>query len=295
MATATPPKPPTKADLAKADFVKLLGFDPLAYLAGAQQAFEPEEMDEIVGSSFEGEDSELLNEAMETLQNDPKGKALDKALADIAKARGVDVEVMEEQYAQFKDLEARQNEMAKQKGIDPPPKVNTFVHPDFAGSKASLRYGAVVGEVFGIDPVFGALLNPTGGMVGPGNMAYHPGDDSATGYHGIVHDAAGYLYNYQDAGPGYDYLDREDRDTGHPLTGQQSGLRYWHEKLNPGVKTKVVAGTGDALIWAGGKVKAGAGAVKGAAVSVKNAVGGAVKFAKESIQKRLDVFGDLFD
>ena len=47
------------------------------------------------------------------------------------------------------------------------------------GTTAQLRYGQVVGDAFGIDPVFGAMLNPTGGMVGPGNWAVNPGDDDA--------------------------------------------------------------------------------------------------------------------
>ena len=86
-------------------------------------------------------------------------------------------------------------------------------------------------------------------MVGPGNWAVNPGDDDALGYHGIVHDAAGYLYNYHDLGPGYNYLGQENqRDPGNPLTGQQSGVRYWNEKLNPGIVTDVVHGVGDFVI-----------------------------------------------
>ncbi len=62
------------------------------------------------------------------------------------------------------------------------------------GSTSQLRYGKVVGDVFGVDPMFGAMLNPTGGLVGPDNKALD-GDSTALGYHGVVHDAAGYLYN----------------------------------------------------------------------------------------------------
>jgi hypothetical protein len=85
-------------------------------------------------------------------------------------------------------------------------------------------------------------------MVGPGNQAVQLDDDDPTGYHGIVHDAAGYLHNYHDQGPGYDYLGREaakGHSTDDPLTGQQAGMRYWHEKLDPGVKTKLLCGVID--------------------------------------------------
>ena len=51
--------------------------------------------------------------------------------------------------------------------------------------------------------------------------------------HGVVHDAAGYLKNYHDAGPGYDYLGREGRDTSDPFVGQEAGIQYWLEKLQP--------------------------------------------------------------
>jgi hypothetical protein len=32
------------------------------------------------------------------------------------------------------------------------------------------------------------------------------------------------------------------------LTGQQSGVRYWNEKLNPGIVTDIVHGVGDFVI-----------------------------------------------
>jgi hypothetical protein len=117
-------------------------------------------------------------------------------------------------------------------------------------SNPQLVFGQVVGDAFGVDPVFGALLSPTGGMVGPGNKALHLDDDDPTGYHGIVHDAAGYLFNYHNQGPGYDYLGKEaakGHQTSDPLTGQQSGMRYWHEKLDPGVGTVVLTGTIDTV------------------------------------------------
>jgi hypothetical protein len=75
-------------------------------------------------------------------------------------------------------------------------------------------------------------------------------DDDPTGYHGIVHDAAGYLYNYHNKGPGYNYLGKEKKsghNTSDPLTGQESGMRFWHEKLDPGLKTKILCGAIDGV------------------------------------------------
>jgi hypothetical protein len=57
------------------------------------------------------------------------------------------------------------------------------------------------------------------------------------------------LYNFHDLGPGYDYLGQEGhRDPGNPLVGQQSGVRYWNEKLNPGLVTDITHGVGDFVI-----------------------------------------------
>lgn len=94
-----------------------------------------------------------------------------------------------------------------------------------------MRYGSVVGDAFGIDPTFGAMLNPTGGLIGPGNWAV-AGGKSAVGYHAVAHDAAGYLYNYHKVGPGYDYLGQEGGDPSSPLTGNRSGIAYWKNALS---------------------------------------------------------------
>ncbi|MCK5923966.1 MAG: WXG100 family type VII secretion target, partial [Methylococcales bacterium] len=214
--------------------------------------FTPANMDNLIGSSFRGEDSARLNTLMERLHGNPTGAELDKTLNEMATIRGIPREQFRQQYDKFLEVRAEANQISGGKpDIDPSPTVNELFHGDFLGSTASLRYGQVVGDAFGIDPIFGSLLNPTGGMVGPGNWAFNPDDDSPLGYHGIVHDAAGYLYNYHDTGPGYNYLGLEDRSTSNPMTGQQSGTRYWYEKLEPGLATQVKFGVGDALIGAG--------------------------------------------
>ncbi len=206
-------------------------------------------MDSFVGIKIRGEDSRRLNQAMKTLFNNPTGADLDRTLNELAEIRGVSPEELKTQYQRFLQLRDQAAAISRANGVDPPDPLSEFFHGDFMGSTAQLRYGKVVGDALGIDPILGALLNPTGGLVGPDNFAINPGDNDALGYHGIFHDAAGYLYNYHNLGPGYDYLGEEShRDPGNPLVGQQSGIRYWNEKLNPGLVTDVVHGVGDFVI-----------------------------------------------
>jgi hypothetical protein len=187
--------------------------------------FKDDYMKSLVGSQFEGADSAALRNAMNTLAGNPTGPQADAALNQIAQLRGRPVEQIRAEYQKFLQAKAQRDAA----GGEPVPDLN-FAHPRFMGSTSQLRYGKIVGDAFGMDPVFGAMLNPTGGLVGPGNAAVD-GDSSAVGYHGQVHDAAGYLYNYHKAGPGYDYLGLEGRDTSSPLSGQREGIRYWREQL----------------------------------------------------------------
>jgi hypothetical protein len=154
------------------------------------------------------------------------------------------------------------------------------MHPNFMGSTSQMRSGQVVGDAFGMDPAFGALLNPSGGLVGPGNKAFD-GDDSAVGYHGAVHDAAGYLYNYHDQGPGYDYMGLEGRDTSSPLSGQRAGISYWRDVLpdrSGGQKFTDVVSDG---IMEG--VVGGMDGVTSAYGTVKDVVSGGVDKAKDVV------------
>lgn len=199
------------------------------------ELFKDDYMKGLIGSKYEGADSSKLNNAMETLATNPTGAKLESTLRDIADARGKPYESIRADYDKFQQVRQQAIDTAKAKGIDPPEQLN-FAHPNFAGSTSQLRFGQVVGDAFGIDPVFGAMLSPTGGLVGPGNAAFDAGE-SPVGYHGVVHDAAGYLKNFHDTGPGYDYLGREGRDTTSPLSGQREGIAYWRDTMggtNPG-------------------------------------------------------------
>lgn len=195
--------------------------------------FSQDKLQAIVGQQIAGENSPALRQAMNTLwenRDNPNSPAVNAALAVVADVRGRQLADMQADWQTYQQLLADQRTNGPANGQDEVPGINNFFHGDFMGSTSQLRSGKIVGEAFGIDPVFGALLNPTGGLVGPGNASFD-GNDSAVGYHGAVHDAAGYLRNYHNEGPGYDYLGTDDRDTTSPLSGQRNGINYWRESL----------------------------------------------------------------
>jgi WXG100 family type VII secretion target len=181
---------------------------------------------ELTNAKIQGADSKALHDALSEFQKDP-AHASDALLQRIADARGKSLGDIKADYQKFLDLKAQRDAA----GGDPIANVNEFLHPDFNGSLSQMRYGKVVGDAFGVDPVFGSMLNPAGGLVGPDNASFD-GDSTAVGFHGVVHDAAGYLYNYHNkVGPGYDYMGLEGRDTSSPLSGQRAGIQYWRDRM----------------------------------------------------------------
>jgi len=185
--------------------------------------FSDANMRGLIGSQFQGAGREL-GQVMDALLQNPTGDALDGWLDKLADLRGRPVTEIRIEFERFQEA-AAQRDAAE---AETPPSLSGGASSSFMGSNTQMRYGSVVGDAFGIDPVFGSMLNPTGGLIGPGNWGI-AGDDTAVGYHGVVHDAAGYLGTYHDAGPGYDYLGTEGRDTTSPLSGQRDGIAYWRE------------------------------------------------------------------
>lgn len=123
------------------------------------------------------------------------------------------------------------------------------------GSVTQLKFGRVVidGLNIKLDPVFGALLSPTGGIVGPGNTElYKPNRIDCVVMHGVFHDAGGYLYNYHNIGPGYNYIHTRWTmfPTSSPLCNQVSGISWWVEfieryKSNDDELCKIVSDNDD--------------------------------------------------
>lgn len=176
----------------------------------------------LIGSRFQGAGS-ALGAAMNDLFSDLTRPAdeVEGTLLVIAQLRGRPLDEIKSEYGKFQEIMAERDAS----GAEPVPGLSG-AHPSFMGSNTQMRYGSVVGDAFGIDPVFGSMLNPTGGLVGPGNWAI-AGDDTPVGYHGIIHDAAGYLNTYHGVGPGYDYLGVDPIPTTNPLSGQVAGVAYW--------------------------------------------------------------------
>ncbi len=176
----------------------------------------------IIGLRIQGAGSALGN-AMDDLFSDLTRPAdqVEGTLLVIADLRGRPLDDIKSEYGKMQEL-MQERDAAE---AEPVPGLGGG-HPSFMGSNTQMRYGSIIGDAFGIDPVFGAMLNPTGGLVGPGNWAI-AGDDTPVGYHGIVHDAAGYLNTYHGVGPGYDYLGVDPIPTTNPLSGQVAGIGYW--------------------------------------------------------------------
>ena len=126
------------------------------------EVFNEDYMNASVGARFAGDDSADLNALMEQLlfAENLGDSEVDQILGQIATIRGVDQATFSAQYDKYLTLLAN----SKAIGTKDPSSLDLDLHGDYLGSTISLRYGQVVGDVFGIDAVFGALLNPTGGL-----------------------------------------------------------------------------------------------------------------------------------
>jgi WXG100 family type VII secretion target len=211
---------------------------------------DPAQVDKIINPNLKGADTPELNQTMRQLNEIFTGKRpqseLDATLNKLAEIRGESPDKMRADYEQFKKIHADMT--ARVGGTDKFPsslaedssiskRLGLATGNDFWGKTDQLRFGAVVGDSFGIDPVFGSMLSPTGGLIGPGDMFLDPamrGLDSVR-IHGAVHDAAGFMYNaFDKAGPGYHYSPHtwEFFDKGNPLAGQTDGIEFWVRELN---------------------------------------------------------------
>ena len=91
--------------------------------------------------------------------------------------------------------------------------MNNEATSQFRASKDHLIFGKIVGDALGLHPSLGALLNPTGGIVGSNNSNMFLRSLSilpSVRKNAITHDAMGYLRYYHGIGPGYKYLDVGD-------------------------------------------------------------------------------------
>ena len=111
----------------------------------------------------------------------------------------------------------------------------------FWGTRQQLLAGKVIADWLSednkppMDPIFGVLLNPTAGRVGPGdsgwvhNLLYD--NFGEWSHHSAVHDAFGYLFTFHNIGPGYNYMYNSFLKTNNALAGQISGIDFWKKYM----------------------------------------------------------------
>jgi len=114
-------------------------------------------------------------------------------------------------------------------------------HESYWGTRQQLLAGKVIGDWVDyksgpIDAIFGVLLNPTAGRVGPGDTGWIHNvlfdDCGCMAYHSAVHDGFGYLKTWHDVGPGYDYLGQHWLSASNCMAGQITGISFWKEVLS---------------------------------------------------------------
>jgi hypothetical protein len=180
----------------------------------------------ILDITPDGEGNVQLNAALQKFMAEWKkgiqpNPELDSAVVEIANALNWDVDEAQLAFDDFR-LKATLESKKEAPGT-------------FFGSREALLFGTVVGDVLGLNHVFAALLSPTGGMVGPGGASVHI-KGGVLGYHGVAHDAGGYLCREKGIDPGYEYI--HDRSglpcEDNPLAGQISGIAFWFKILQLG-------------------------------------------------------------
>jgi hypothetical protein len=207
----------------------------------ALEVYSDSYMDKFIGLEVPGADNPRLNTLMtDLLQTDLDSPEALSIVREMAGIRGIPEDQFIEQFERYKQILHEGNGWDGSQHFLP----KDYLKDDFMGSTAHLRYGSVVGDVIGLDPVFAGMMNPTGGIVGPGEFGQAVDPETALSYHGIFHDAGGFLHNYLNLGPGYDYLTFDTKGSS-PLEGQVEGVLYWQDKMNVGL----LDGAGDLVEW----------------------------------------------
>jgi hypothetical protein len=204
----------------------------------AHQLFTDGYMKGMIGRSFAGAGNQTLRELMHQMFSSPR-TFTDGQLQDLARIRMRPIQDIRLEYQRF--LAAL--DIRGSKPVDALSQSNR----NHMGSTEQLRFGKVLGDALGIDPVFGAVLDPTGGIVGPGNMNLNPMKWEILHYQAVFHDAAGILKEWFNLGPGYTYIKNDQlvawgigvlnpyagllyravTQMYTPSSGQVSGIVYW--------------------------------------------------------------------
>ncbi len=233
---APPVTPKENARLAALSEDELLKTD--LTLGDTKSLFSEDYMKKLKGAPIKGEGSPDLKKLMQEIAKGFPAQRRDGLMKELEAAVGTPptADRLSADYDRFLVVRKQQAAAAKKKKKDDVEALDEKDHPDFMASRSQLQFGKVLGDAFGIHPVFACLLSPTGGLVGPGNTSVQLDPDNPVALHGVVHDAAGHLKSYFGEGPGYTYRDEGESilekdwllgGKAAPLTGQFSGIAYW--------------------------------------------------------------------
>lgn len=253
--------------------------DPRNPTSAAMRVFTVKRLTALPTLEIQGAGSQRLVDAMFVLElrrNADDGRlfsnrnsaAVDAALVTVAAERGVSLEKIQADYSAMVeralDIDRRTGKTGRLERPFVEGRSDEFRVPELSSTRnglvqgingllqdngrhmasmSQLRFGSLVGDSLGgLDPVFGALLSPTGGIPGAGNVEISDrlyaagGGRDVVGIHGVAHDAAGYLRAYYNQGPGYNYVPAGIRLLGdtNPLAGQISGIDFFKNLLRYG-------------------------------------------------------------
>jgi hypothetical protein len=128
-----------------------------------KEIFTENYMDGLVGLKIAGANDKRLKEIMRKLAKGVTPGERQTLIVELSKIRGVDADELNLQYDRFMIIRSQQEAIRDEKHEDVVPDLAEDIHSKMMASNPQLVFGKVIGDTFGIDPVFGALLSPTGG------------------------------------------------------------------------------------------------------------------------------------
>ncbi len=184
----------------------------------------------LIGIEIQGASPEL-GQAMNSLSQTASGGDVTSILIEISGLRGRPMIEIQIEFDNFQGIQAQQEAAPSDasEAAAPEPEASAGgggSGQGFQGSLTQMRFGKVVGDSLGVDPAFGAMLKPNGGLIGPGKFAI-AGGNTPVGYHAVAHSAAGYLLNSHNLGPGYNYAGVGSSNS--PQAGHLGGIGFWRE------------------------------------------------------------------
>jgi WXG100 family type VII secretion target len=226
------------------------------------QVFGASFLQGLIGIQIQGAGPQL-GQLMGSLSQNPTGDQVTSILIEISDLRGRPLIEIQIEFGTFQDMQAQQAagaaaDSAAAAQPEPTAGGGGGGGQGFQGSMSQMRYGKVVGDALGVDPVFGAMLNPSGGLIGPGKYAI-AGGNTPVGYHAVAQSAAGYLHQSHGIGPGLNYTGQGQSSA--PAASHLAGIGYWRGAT--GGSSPVGGSSGWALGSVAGKVDMAGSVLRG--------------------------------